>query len=63
MAQRVDWLVSGDDGEESFMRRWEKEVRPSWQNDERIRGDADARKQTGALSPSDDAACSENQPE
>ena len=26
-------------------------------NDERIRGDADARKQTGALSPSDDAAC------
>jgi hypothetical protein len=32
-------------------------------NDERIRGDADARKQTGALSPSDDAACSENQPE
>lgn len=33
MAQRVDWLVSGDDGEDSFMRRWEKEVRPSWQND------------------------------
>lgn len=32
MAQRVDWLVSGDDGEESFMRRWEKEVRLSWQN-------------------------------
>jgi len=28
MAQRVDWLVSGDDGEESFLRRWQKEVRP-----------------------------------
>lgn len=26
MAQRVDWLVSGDDGEESFLRRWEEEV-------------------------------------
>jgi hypothetical protein len=32
MAQRVDWLVSGDDGEDSFIRRWEKEVRPSWKN-------------------------------
>ena len=32
MTQRVDWLVSGDDGENSFMRRWEKEVRHSWQN-------------------------------
>lgn len=27
MTQRVDWLLSGDDGEESFMKRWEKEVR------------------------------------
>lgn len=26
MAQRVDWLVSGDDGEESFHSRWAKEV-------------------------------------
>ena len=26
MLQRVDWLVSGDDGEESFHKRWEKEV-------------------------------------
>ncbi len=26
MAQRVDWLVSGDDGEESFHRRWAEEV-------------------------------------
>ena len=25
MIQRVDWLVSGDDGEESFHRRWEEE--------------------------------------
>ena len=32
MAQRVDWLVSGDDGEESFMRRWRKEVRPYYAN-------------------------------
>ena len=28
MAQRVDWLVSGDDGEDSFHRRWEEEVTP-----------------------------------
>jgi hypothetical protein len=27
MAQRIDWLVSGDDGPECFMRRWDKEVR------------------------------------
>jgi len=27
MAQRVDWLVSGDDGPECFMSRWDKEVR------------------------------------
>jgi hypothetical protein len=26
MAQRVDWLVSGDDGEESFHRRWDEEL-------------------------------------
>jgi hypothetical protein len=26
MAQRVDWLVSGDDGEDSFHRRWDKEL-------------------------------------
>lgn len=32
MAQRVDWLVSGDDGGDCFLRRWEKEVRPFWQN-------------------------------
>ena len=25
-AQRVDWLLSGDDGEESFLRRLEKEL-------------------------------------
>ena len=30
MAQRVDWLVSGDDGEESFMSRWDNEVRQSF---------------------------------
>jgi len=28
MAQRVDWLVSGDDGDESFRERWAKEVPP-----------------------------------
>jgi len=27
MLQRVDWYISGDDGEESFRRRWKKEVR------------------------------------
>ncbi len=27
MAQRVDWLVSGDDGEDSFHRRWDKELK------------------------------------
>ena len=26
MAQRVDWLVAGDDGELSFLKRWEEEV-------------------------------------
>lgn len=26
MVQRVDWLISGDDGEESFHKRWQKEV-------------------------------------
>jgi len=27
MVQRVDWLVSGDDGEDSFRKRWKKEVK------------------------------------
>jgi hypothetical protein len=27
MGQRVDWLISGDDSEESFLSRWKKEVR------------------------------------
>lgn len=27
MVQRIDWLLSGDDGIESFLERWEKEVR------------------------------------
>jgi len=26
MAQRVDWLVSGDDGEDSFRARWKEEM-------------------------------------
>lgn len=26
MHQRVDWLVSGDDGPESFLRRWDEEI-------------------------------------
>ena len=26
MAHRIDWLVSNDDGEESFHRRWAEEV-------------------------------------
>ena len=28
MVQRVDWLVSGDDGEDSFLERWKEEVVP-----------------------------------
>lgn len=28
MAQRIDYLVSGDDGEESFLRRWAEEGLP-----------------------------------
>ena len=30
MAQRVDWFLSGDDGEDSFRERWHKEVRAPW---------------------------------
>lgn len=26
MAHRIDWLLSGDDGEESFHRRWKEEL-------------------------------------
>lgn len=26
MLQRVDWLVSGDDGEEAFLRRWAEDL-------------------------------------
>lgn len=36
MAQRVDWLVSGDDGEDSFRKRWEKEVRPYYKDVRKI---------------------------
>ena len=27
MLQRVDWFISGDDGEDTFHERWEEEVR------------------------------------
>lgn len=30
MAQRVDWLASGDDDENSFIERWKDEVRKEW---------------------------------
>ena len=30
MAQRIDWLISGDDGENSFLKRWAQEVRPEY---------------------------------
>ena len=30
MVQRVDWLISGDDGEESFKERWREEVRKDY---------------------------------
>ena len=26
MAQRIDWLISGDDGEDSFHSRWESDL-------------------------------------
>ena len=32
MAQRVDWLVSSDDSEESFHSRWAEEVPDYWIN-------------------------------
>ena len=25
-AQRIDWLVSGDDGPDTFLKRWEKDM-------------------------------------
>lgn len=28
MAHRIDWLVSGDDGEGAFHKRWIEELRP-----------------------------------
>ena len=34
MVQRVDWLVSGDDGEETFLSRWCHEVREYFQSEE-----------------------------
>lgn len=37
MLQRVDWLMSGDDGEGTFRHRWSKEVRPRFS----IEGDGD----------------------
>ena len=37
MAQRIDWLVSGDDGEESFHSRWGNEVREEWRGEEKCR--------------------------
>lgn len=30
MLQRVDWLLCGDDGEDSFHQRWDQEVRSYW---------------------------------
>jgi len=27
MVQRIDWLVSGDDGEESFHERWSEDIK------------------------------------
>lgn len=33
MAQRIDWLVSGDDGEDSFHRRWDEELSEITSND------------------------------
>jgi hypothetical protein len=30
MVERIDYVVSADDSEESFRERWSKEVRPYW---------------------------------
>lgn len=30
MVSRIDYLVEGDDGVESFLRRWNEEVRPNY---------------------------------
>lgn len=27
MAQRIDWLISGDDGEETFHQRWDEDLK------------------------------------
>lgn len=27
MANRIDWLLSGDDGEESFHKRWDEDLK------------------------------------
>ena len=35
MAQRVDWLLSGDDGEDSFLRRWDDEVRENYKEEKK----------------------------
>ena len=34
MAQRIDWLVSGDDGEETFHTRWEEDLSKLLENNE-----------------------------
>jgi len=31
MAQRIDWLLSGDDGEESFHKRWDEDLTELWE--------------------------------
>lgn len=37
-AQRVDWLVSGDDGEDSFHSRLQKETQEYYENLEKANG-------------------------
>lgn len=34
MVQRIDWLIEGDDGPETFLSRWDKEVRPRHERSE-----------------------------
>jgi hypothetical protein len=31
MVQRIDWLLSSDDSEQSFKKGWEKEIPISWE--------------------------------
>ena len=35
MAHRIDWLVSGDDGEDSFHKRWDEDMQYVWEQSQK----------------------------